>query len=123
MASVRRSGRSFPGDSTLGASTLGASTLGPLKLGASTLGARVAVAHEEKRKSIWSDRLGTGTLACAGCDAPIAIGSEPISLADELSCPFCETRGPARDFLSLAPPTRPARVLVRVTIRSGQPVG
>jgi hypothetical protein len=30
-------------------------------------------------------------------------------------CPFCEHRAPVRDFLSLATPTRPARVVVRIS--------
>ena len=37
-------------------------------------------------------------------------------LTDRLTCPFCRRRGPARDFLSLAPPSRPARVFVRMRI-------
>ena len=31
--------------------------------------------REEKRRSIRSARLGTGTLACARCDAPVALES------------------------------------------------
>jgi len=60
------------------------------------------------------DRLAAtsgGTLACDRCDAPIALAAEPISLAHTLSCPFCQRRAPARDFLSLAPPTRPAPII------------
>jgi hypothetical protein len=34
--------------------------------------------------------------------------------ADALDCPFCAHGGRVRDFLSLAAPTRPARVEVRV---------
>jgi hypothetical protein len=56
-----------------------------------------------------------GTLACRHCDAPIAVGAQPLRLTDRLSCPFCDHRGPVRDFLSLAAPTRPARVVVRLT--------
>jgi hypothetical protein len=45
----------------------------------------------------------------------VAIGAAPRSLLDTLSCPFCQHRGPVRDFLSLDSPTRPARVVVRVS--------
>lgn len=77
---------------------------------------RAAAVHEEKRQTIRSTLLGVGTLACSRCDAPVAIGDRPVSLTDTLACPFCGRQGPARDFLSLAPPTRPARVLVRMHI-------
>jgi hypothetical protein len=86
------------------------------------VGGRIAVAHEEKRRAIRRTALGVGTLACGRCDAPIAVGGHSLSIADELSCPFCDNRGPVRDFLSLASPTRPARVVVRVGVRSGRPV-
>jgi hypothetical protein len=82
----------------------------------SALTRRGVSVHEEKRQTIRSTLLGVGTLACGRCDAPIAIGDRPLSLTDELTCPFCQRRGPARDFLSLARPTRPARVFVRMTI-------
>ena len=98
MSSIRGVGGSF-------------SSTGPLQ-------ARVAVGHEEKRRSIRSTRLGTGTLACGRCDAPIAIGPGSVPIAAELICPYCDHRGPARDFLSLAAPT-PARVTVRVRLRAG----
>jgi hypothetical protein len=63
--------------------------------------------------------LGTGTLACHRCDAPIDPGSRPLSLTEMLACPFCDAHGPVRDFLSLGLPTRPARVIVRVTLPAG----
>jgi hypothetical protein len=71
--------------------------------------------YVQERPAVRSDRLCGGTLACDRCDAPIALGAEPISLAQTLSCPFCQRHAPARDFLSLASPTRPARVAVRVS--------
>lgn len=71
-------------------------------------------AHVEERRAIRSSRLAAGTLACSRCDAPVAIGVAALSLSDQLTCPFCRHCGPARDFLSLASPTRPARVAVRV---------
>jgi hypothetical protein len=77
-------------------------------------GARAQPAVEEKRKATRSSVLGTGTLACHRCDAPIDPGPTPLSLTDRLVCPFCAARGPVRDFLSLAVPTRPAHVVVRV---------
>jgi hypothetical protein len=60
--------------------------------------------------------LGTGTLACPDCDAPVALGDEPKRPHDALSCPFCGCAGALRDFLSLAAPTRPARVEIRLVL-------
>jgi hypothetical protein len=82
----------------------------------SALTRHAAAVHEEKRQTIRSTLLGVGTLACDRCDAPIAIGGRPLLLTDVLICPFCRRQGPARDFLSLTQPTRPARVFVRMTI-------
>jgi hypothetical protein len=65
------------------------------------------------RRSIRSSRVGTGTLACRSCDAPVAIAG-PLSPSDTLACPFCARTGPLRDFLSLAAPARPARVVISV---------
>lgn len=59
--------------------------------------------------------LAVGTLACPGCDAPVFLGGAPRSPADALSCGFCGHDGPVRDFLSLGEPTRPTRVVVRVS--------
>jgi hypothetical protein len=84
--------------------------------GASTLTGRAAAVHEEKRQAIRSTLIGEGTLACPTCDAPVATGGHPLLLTDQLTCPFCRRLGPARDFLSLAPPSRPARVVVRMII-------
>ena len=61
--------------------------------------------------------LAVGTLACSRCDAPVAPTSPSMSPADPLTCPFCEHTARVRDFLSLAPPSRPARVAVRVVHR------
>jgi hypothetical protein len=76
-----------------------------------------AGAHEEERRVTRSERMATGTLACARCDAPIALTAGPVSPADSLGCPFCSHRAPVRDFLSLRSPSRPARVEVRVVDR------
>jgi hypothetical protein len=78
----------------------------------------VAAAHEEERRVTRSRRLGSGTLACRRCDAPVALRGAPVSPAESLSCPFCRHRAPLREFLSLATPSRPARVEVRVVART-----
>jgi hypothetical protein len=70
--------------------------------------------HEELRRSVRSTEVAAGTLACPRCDAPVAIGERVLTPGDELSCPYCLHGGPLREFLSLAPPTRPTRVIVRV---------
>lgn len=89
--------------------------IGPAPDGASP-SPRAATVYEQKRPTIRSTLLAVGTLACGGCDAPIAIGDRPLALGEELTCPFCGRLGPARDFLSLTSPTRPARVLVRMMV-------
>jgi len=78
---------------------------------------RVAGAHDEERRLIRSQRLGSGTLACERCDAPVALPKGPASPADPLSCPFCLHSAPVHEFLSLAAPPRPTRVEVRVVER------
>jgi hypothetical protein len=73
--------------------------------------------HEER----WSARrwkLGTGTLACPACDAPVLPAAPSLSPSDSISCPVCFTPGAVREFLSLAEPTRPTRVSVHVVQRS-----
>ena len=72
----------------------------------------VASAHPEARRIGRSVRIAVGTLACSRCDAPVALTAGPVTPTDTLTCPFCGRRAPARDFLSLASPTRPARVVV-----------
>lgn len=68
----------------------------------------------EVRKATRTWVLAEGTLACPGCDAPVAPDG-PLSPGDPISCPVCARAGRVRDFLSLEAPTRPARVVVRVT--------
>jgi hypothetical protein len=72
---------------------------------------------EELRQADRSGRVAAGSLACGRCDAPVALTAGPVRLADPLSCPYCAHEGPVRDFLSLADPSRPARVVVRVVAR------
>jgi hypothetical protein len=69
----------------------------------------------EKRRGVASGVLATATLACHSCDAPIAPGPQPLRLGDRMWCPVCRASGPVRDFVSLAVPTRPARVVIRVS--------
>ncbi len=73
----------------------------------------MAGTHEERRRTR-STRVATGTLACPSCDAPAAPPPRPLSPAEPLGCGFCRHEGVVRDFLSLAPPTRPTRVVVRI---------
>lgn len=88
------------------------STGGGRDLRAETLAAQV-----QERRSVRSDVLCAGTLACPACDAPVATGGAALAVTDRLCCPFCAHGAPVRDFLSLAAPTRPARVVVRVSLR------
>lgn len=87
------------------------------RAGAGETGLPAGVAHVHERRAVRSDRICGGTLACARCDAPVSTGGMPLALSDPLVCPFCAHHGPVRDFLSLAPPTRPARVDVRLRPR------
>lgn len=75
---------------------------------------------QEERRIRHAEVLTVGTLACPGCDAPVA-PSGPVAPRDGLRCPFCAHAGTVRDFLSLEPPTRPARVVVRVSAPSRAP--
>ncbi len=84
---------------------------------------RVSGASEQARRPARSQRLGTGSFACNHCDAPVAIGARPLLPTDAVTCPFCSHRASARDFLSLATPTRPARVQVRVVLTAGLTAG
>jgi hypothetical protein len=69
----------------------------------------------QERRSTRTDRLAEATIACDRCDAPVAIGDSRLRLSDTLTCPFCGRRGPVRDFLSLALPTRATHVVLRVS--------
>ncbi len=67
----------------------------------------------EVRRSTRTREVTTGTLACPACDAPVLPG-RPLSPGEPLRCGLCDHEGRVRDFLSLAQPTRPAHVVVRV---------
>ena len=67
-------------------------------------------------QSAW--HLASGTLACPGCDAPVLPSAGGMSPGDPIACGYCGAAGPVRDFLSLAEPTRPMRVAVRVLMPS-----
>lgn len=86
--------------------------------GAERGAARLTPAHEQRRRAVQDGELAVGTLACPRCDAPVSLGGRAVTPAAELSCPFCDERGPLRRFLTLGAPTRPARVVVRVALRS-----
>jgi len=72
---------------------------------------RAKVGYEEERHATRTKRVASGTLACARCDAPVALTGS-VGLTATLHCPFCAHEAPVRDFLSLAAPTRPTRVAV-----------
>ena len=71
----------------------------------------------EERRVARSACLAVGTLACPSCDAPVWSANGPLAPADPLGCPFCDHAGAVRDFLSLAGPSRPARVAVLLVTR------
>lgn len=70
---------------------------------------QVEIRRERRRAGV----IAEGTLACPHCDAPVAPDGA-MSLTEPLFCPLCDHAGPVREFLSLEPPTRPARVVIRV---------
>jgi hypothetical protein len=76
-------------------------------------GERIGRLHEERRLTR-SSLLSTGTLACPSCDAPVSPGPRALSPAQPIGCPFCGYGARVRDFLSLAAPSRPAHVEIRL---------
>ena len=70
--------------------------------------------RHERRRTEASWHMATGTLACPICDAPVLPSREAMAPPDPIACAFCRHAGAVRDFLSLAEPTRPTRVSVRV---------
>ena len=75
---------------------------------------RPAGAYEVRRAR--SSQLATGTLACPGCDVPLLPAAGGMSPGDALACGYCGHVARVRDCLSLAEPTRPTRVAVRVRL-------
>jgi hypothetical protein len=74
---------------------------------------RLGTEYEFRRRTATRE-MATGTLACPSCDAPVLPGGVMLP-HDPMSCGFCGTSGTLRDFLSLGEPTRPMRVVVRVS--------
>ena len=81
-------------------------------------GERIGRVHEELR--LRSRVVSMGTLACPNCDAPVSPGTRALSPAEPIACPFCGESGRVRDFLSLAAPTRPAHVEIRISRTQGR---
>ena len=71
---------------------------------------------QEERRRARTSHFARGTLACPSCDAPVA-PSRPLSPSDDIGCPYCGHAAAVRDFLSLASPTRPAHVDLRIVQR------
>lgn len=84
----------------------------PIGSASATGGLRI----KELRRSTRSTHMASGSLACPRCDAPVALTAGPVAATAELQCPFCGHLGPLRAFLSLATPSRPARVEVHVRV-------
>jgi hypothetical protein len=78
---------------------------------------RAAPMVQEDPRRAPGDALGHGTLACPCCDAPLALPAARAA-AEPTACPFCGHRASLGSFVSLASPTRPTRVVVRVTARA-----
>jgi hypothetical protein len=85
--------------------------------GAGDPGRPEPVAGEYELRIARTRQLGVGTFACPECDAPVALPG-PVAPRDLILCPYCWHDGAVRDFLSLEPPARPARVVVTVTDRT-----
>ena len=75
-----------------------------------------AVGYEELRRSSRVGVLDVGTLACAHCDAPVALSERAVALSESLSCPYCLHTAAVYEFLTLGVPTRPAHMVVRVAL-------
>ena len=78
---------------------------------------RAAPMVQEDPRRAPGDALGHGTLACPRCDAPLALPVPRVAAAPT-ACPFCGHRATLGSFVSLAAPTRPTRVIVRVSTRA-----
>src|SRR3954452_934825 len=76
------------------------------------------VGWHEQRLAADGAHLATATLACPTCDVPVGLPPGAFPPSHGLACPYCETGGAVRDFLTFDTPARPARVEVRVRLRS-----
>jgi hypothetical protein len=76
--------------------------------------------HHHERPGLVMHLAGA-SLACPACDAPVALAGRRVTPRDLLACPFCAHAAAARDFLSFAVPTRPARVQVWARVRRPRP--
>ncbi len=74
-----------------------------------------AAGAAEERRATRSTVVATGTLACPACDAPVSPGGRALSPAEPMRCPMCDHAGAVHHFLSLATPSRPARVRVVIS--------
>jgi hypothetical protein len=74
------------------------------------------IGHTEHRIG-HSTVMANGTFACPACDLPVSPGGRPLRPLERVACPYCGHAAAVRDFLSLATPTRPAHVEVRVRLR------
>jgi hypothetical protein len=86
--------------------------------GSSESSSRAEQVLQRRRRANRNGVIASGTIACPRCDAPVAIGPDEVTVTEVLTCPFCAQHGPVREFLSLAVPTRPTRVQVRLRIRT-----
>ncbi|MGI8461813.1 MAG: hypothetical protein ACR2OC_09315 [Solirubrobacterales bacterium] len=67
--------------------------------------------HEHERRLGRSWRVAEGSFACPSCDLPIGVNGG-LELTTGVGCAYCAHEGPARDFLEISGPPRPARVAV-----------
>ena len=74
------------------------------------------VGYEELRRSSRVGVLDVGTLACARCDAPVALAGGAVVPSESLSCPYCLHTAAVHEFLTLGAPSRPAHVAVSVAL-------
>jgi hypothetical protein len=70
--------------------------------------------QEAIRRSTTTQPVAHGTLACPECDVPVVLPGRAVGPAEPFACSYCGHSAHVRDFLSLSPPTRPTRVVVRL---------
>jgi hypothetical protein len=75
-----------------------------------------ALAGRHELRPERATQVARGTLACPGCDVPVLPERGGVAPADLIACGYCGHTAPAREFLSLAEPTRPTRVTVSVRL-------